>query len=159
MQYSPKELVLYVWQLAWAFFQHIWKHIWVGLGGICGALGFSWFYQCNNCDVDIHLDFIYDTKEEKDDWNGFYEIFIIEYESKDDHTKMDIITKLLKKVSINNSLKASSSNSKLLPGTWHGMMDKLQNWKLKVAIYVSFLLIIASVVLPLGFGNQLISFS
>lgn len=85
--------------------------------GRCGERGFSWFYHCKQCNVDIHLDCMDDVEGETNDWNGAYEKFMTEYEKKDDHTKMDMVTKLLDKVLVINTLEgSSSSSSRPLPG-------------------------------------------
>lgn len=38
----------------------------------CGELGFSWFYHCSHCEVDIHLDCMDDVQEDEDNCSGAY---------------------------------------------------------------------------------------
>ena len=79
--------------------------------GRCDAPGFSWFYQCNHCNLELHTDCVYDMDEERFDWNGTHEKFMIEYGAKDNHTKINMISELLEKVPGSNSLESNSSSS------------------------------------------------
>ncbi|KAG0566741.1 hypothetical protein KC19_7G084300 [Ceratodon purpureus] len=82
----------------------------------CGALGISWFYQCKVCDVAIHPDCVDDIlDEEKANWIGAYEKFMLENGSKDDHSKASMILELLDKLPFSDDLDTSSSTSSKSP--------------------------------------------
>jgi len=86
--------------------------------GRCGSLGYSWLYHCKHCNVKLHLDCIDDMNERKNDQNGAYEKFLIEYDMTfDDHTKMKMISKFMDKTLIyTHSIASSSSSSSIIQG-------------------------------------------
>jgi hypothetical protein len=86
----------------------------------CGALGFSWSYSCDSdCNVDIHPDCVDYMGEEKWNWNGAFERFLMENESKSNRTKMKMLLELFNEMPICDALEAtSSSQSRFLSGKW-----------------------------------------
>ncbi|KAG0615893.1 hypothetical protein M758_5G073800 [Ceratodon purpureus] len=96
--------------------------------GKCSELGFSWFYHCAHCDVDIHLNCSED-KEEEHDWNGAYEKYILEYETKDAYNKMVMINELLEKLLVNDTLEASLSSRTTPPPVTIRVQPPIQRLK------------------------------
>lgn len=66
----------------------------------------------------MHVDCVDDMEEEEDDCDKGHEKFMSEFlGSEDNHTKVDMVLKLVDKLSISIALKASlSSFSRPLPG-------------------------------------------
>jgi hypothetical protein len=83
--------------------------------GRCGTPGLPWFYHCDHCGGDVHVGCVNDMEEEEENWNGAYEKFMLEYESKANHEKMDMIGKLLDIMLLCSSLETSSSSSSRPP--------------------------------------------
>ncbi|KAG0616863.1 hypothetical protein M758_5G147000 [Ceratodon purpureus] len=73
--------------------------------GSCGGLGYSWYFHCDGCDVNIHLDCAYDLEEE-DNWIEVYEQFKAQYMTKGDLTQIsvDTISRLLDELRVSDSL-------------------------------------------------------
>jgi hypothetical protein len=79
--------------------------------GICRAPGFSWVYYCyNDGNVDIHPDCVEYMDEEKCNWIRAYERFMMENQSKGNHTKMNMLLDLFNKMPIYQLLGISSSS-------------------------------------------------
>ena len=77
----------------------------------CGAPGISWSYYCKDCKVHIHPDCFDGMDHEKTgNWNAAYEKFMIENESQDDYTKMNMILELMDNLPFNGTSDASSSS-------------------------------------------------
>ncbi|KAG0616856.1 hypothetical protein M758_5G146300 [Ceratodon purpureus] len=77
--------------------------------GSCGGFGYSWYYHCDGCDVNIHLDCAYDMEEE-DNWIEVYEQFKAQYMTKEDLTQIsvDTISRLLDELRVSDRLGGSS---------------------------------------------------
>ncbi|KAG0616859.1 hypothetical protein M758_5G146600 [Ceratodon purpureus] len=77
--------------------------------GSCGGFGYSWYYHCDGCDVNIHLDCAYDMEEE-DNRIEVYEQFKAQYRTKGDLTQIsvDTISRLLDELRVSDSLGGSS---------------------------------------------------
>ncbi|KAG0629495.1 hypothetical protein M758_1G108300 [Ceratodon purpureus] len=79
----------------------------------CGELGYSWLYRCvYNCQVDVHVDCVYEMEVEESDWNEVYDKYMLEYGTKNSCDKMDIISRLLDRLLISFSSEESSSGSR-----------------------------------------------
>ncbi|KAG0577406.1 hypothetical protein KC19_5G154000 [Ceratodon purpureus] len=77
--------------------------------GRCGGFGYSWYYHCNSCDVNIHLDCAYDMEEEEN-WIEVYEQFKAQYMTMGDLSQIsvDTISRLLDELRVSDSLGGSS---------------------------------------------------
>ncbi|KAG0577402.1 hypothetical protein KC19_5G153600 [Ceratodon purpureus] len=77
--------------------------------GSCGGLGYSRYYHCDGCDVNLHLHCAFDM-EEKDNWIEVYEQFKAQYMTKGDHTQIsvDTISRLLDELRVSDKLGGSS---------------------------------------------------
>ncbi|KAG0612872.1 hypothetical protein M758_6G058800 [Ceratodon purpureus] len=80
--------------------------------GVCGGFGYSWYYHCKRCDVNIHLDCGSDMEDEGN-WIEVYEQFKAQYMSKGGLTQksMDKISRLLDDMRVSDSLGGSSSSA------------------------------------------------
>ncbi|KAG0616745.1 hypothetical protein M758_5G139200 [Ceratodon purpureus] len=96
----------------------------------CGAQGFSWSYYCSTCDVDIHPDCVDAIYADRGDWIKNFEEFMMENGSKDNHNKIIVISELLDKVPVNDSLEAISSSGSGTPQVTMRAQPSLQRLSL-----------------------------
>lgn len=82
-------------------------------------------------------------------WNKVYEKFKLEYRNKEDHSKMDMLTILLTKFSIYNTLKASLLSSSSSPPSiqpwYNGQVTKEMVYRLLIKCKVLIILVVCIV--------------
>ncbi|KAG0568380.1 hypothetical protein KC19_6G016000 [Ceratodon purpureus] len=80
----------------------------------CGGVGFSWYYYCEFCKVHMHVDCLDDTDEaEEGALTEVHEKFMLEYGSSDDHTRMDMVIKMLDILLVNDTSKPSTASESI----------------------------------------------
>ncbi|KAG0575598.1 hypothetical protein KC19_5G015400 [Ceratodon purpureus] len=78
--------------------------------GKCGTLGYSWFYHCGFCDVDMHLDCV-DDKEDHFEYENIWKHMVESWMNKESLRKMDVIIELLYNVLFKDASDGSSSSN------------------------------------------------